>query len=109
MTENDGTTGSSARNRALSARYYEAWNSGDLRIPDEIFAEPFFIHDPGSPVSLVMGPDGVKGRITDYRAAFPDLKIEVEDVVAEGDKVAAGLYAPPISPRLQVSRPQADG
>jgi hypothetical protein len=35
----------------------------------------------GSPVSLVMGPDGVKGRITDYRAAFPDLKIEVEDVV----------------------------
>lgn len=87
MTEDDRMAESSARNRALSTRYYEAWNSADLRIPDEIFAETFFIHDPGSPVTLVMGPDGVKGRITDYRAAFPDLKIEVEDVVAEGDRV----------------------
>lgn len=88
MTEIDGTTGSSTRNRALSSRYYEAWNSGDLAIPDEIFAETFFINDPGSPVPLVMGPNGVKGRMRDYRAAFPDLEIEVEDVVGEGDRVA---------------------
>ena len=79
---------STARNRALSAAYYEAWNGPDLSIPDKIFGRSFVINDPGSPVPLVMGPDGVKGRITDYRAAFPDLEIEVEDVIAEGDRVA---------------------
>ena len=88
MTEANGRTVSTARNRVLSARYYEAWNRADLSIPDQIFAETFLIHDPGSPVPLVMGPDGVKGRIADYRAAFPDLEIKVEDVVGEGDRVA---------------------
>ena len=79
---------STARNRGLSAAYYEAWNGPDLSIPDKIFGQSFVINDPGSPVPLVMGPEGVKGRITDYHAAFPDLEIEVHDVIAEADKVA---------------------
>ena len=74
--------------KSLAARYYEAWNKADLSIPDEIFAPDFRIHDPGSPVKLTMGPDGVKERITKYRTAFPDLPITVEDVVGSGDRVA---------------------
>jgi predicted ester cyclase len=33
------------------------------------------------------GPDGVKQRIVEYCAAFPDLSITVEGMIAEGDTV----------------------
>ena len=75
-------------NKAVSARYYEAWNTRNLTIPEEIFAREFFIHDPASPVSLVQGPEGVVDRIRLYHEAFPDLQIEVGRVLCEGDTVA---------------------
>ena len=73
--------------KELSYRYYKSWNTGDLTIPDQIFSENFTIYDPCSLVPVLMGPQGVKGRIIDYRIAFPDLKIEVEDVIAENTRV----------------------
>jgi predicted ester cyclase len=36
----------------------------------------------------VKGPDGFKQFATMFRNAFPDLHITVEDMIAEGDKVA---------------------
>ena len=67
LTESEGGAVSPPETE-LSAAYYEAWNRSDFSIPDRIFAEFFVINDPGSPVPLVMGPEGVKGRIEDYRA-----------------------------------------
>ena len=77
----------SETNKVLSRRYYEAWNTRNLSIPEEIFSHAFFIHDPASPVPLHQGPEGVKGRIELYHAAFPNLHIAVEDMLAELDKV----------------------
>jgi steroid delta-isomerase-like uncharacterized protein len=34
------------------------------------------------------GPDGVKLDLRELRTAFPDLRIELEDVIAAGDRVA---------------------
>ena len=73
--------------KELSYLYYKSWNTGDLSIPDRIFAENFTIYDPCSLVPVLKGPEGVKGRIIDYRIAFPDLKIEVEDVITETNRV----------------------
>jgi len=35
------------------------------------------------------GTKGVKKRILDFRKAVPDLKVKVDDVLAEGNKVVA--------------------
>jgi steroid delta-isomerase-like uncharacterized protein len=34
------------------------------------------------------GPEGIKRLVAMFRAAFPDLKISAEDMIADGDKVA---------------------
>ncbi len=73
--------------KAIARRYYEAWNNRDLTILDEIFAPTFRIRDVGSPVPVLDGLEGVKQRIRDYCAVFPDLAIHVEDMIAEGDFV----------------------
>ena len=79
---------SGSDNKAVSARYYEAWNKRDFSIPNEIFAREFLIHDPASPVPLTQGPEGVIERIRLYHLAFPDLEIEVKHVLCESDIVA---------------------
>ena len=40
-------------------------------------------------VSALRGPAGFKTLHRAFLAAYPDLKIEVEDTVSEGDKIAA--------------------
>lgn len=37
----------------------------------------------------LQGPDAFKGFHRGYRNAFPDVKIQIADIVAEGDTVAA--------------------
>ena len=73
--------------RQISRRYYDAWNSGDVSLVDEVFAPEFVIHDAASPIVLSMGPAGVKERIRAYRTAMPNLHISIEDVIAENDRV----------------------
>ncbi len=38
---------------------------------------------------LESGREGFKTFVTTFREAFPDLQVTVEDMIAEGDKVAA--------------------
>lgn len=57
---------------------------------DEHVAPDFVRHDPGLPFE-VRGPEGVKHLNSVLLAAFPDLILDVEDEVAEGDKVLMRL------------------
>lgn len=62
----------------------EAFNKGNLDVLDEVCAEGYVDHDP------LMGDqdkEGVKQSIAGYRAAFPDLTLTIEDVMACDDKV----------------------
>jgi steroid delta-isomerase-like uncharacterized protein len=77
----------SAENKALSRRLVEeAFNAGRLDVIDEVVASDFVGHDPSLPEEL-RGPAGVRELIAGYRAAFPDIRITIEDQVAEGDLV----------------------
>jgi steroid delta-isomerase-like uncharacterized protein len=73
--------------RQVSKQYFDAWNSGDTSLVDDVFAPEFVIHDSASPMALTMGPAGVKERIRTYRASMPDLHISIEDVISENDRV----------------------
>jgi steroid delta-isomerase-like uncharacterized protein len=65
----------------------ELWGRGNLAVADQIIAPDYVRHDPGDPFPA-RGPDDVKRIVTMLRAMLPDLTIEVEDLIAEGDKVA---------------------
>jgi steroid delta-isomerase-like uncharacterized protein len=63
-----------------------ALEPGELEVADEIVAPNYVRHDPGDPFPAI-GPADVKRLVTMLREMLPDLRIEVEDIVAEGDKV----------------------
>ncbi len=79
---------SAAENKAVVRRLFDdLYNRGDLDLTEEIIAPDFVQHDPNMPEQL-HGPEAYKGYVSKYRSAFPDLHVEVEDQVAEGDKVS---------------------
>jgi steroid delta-isomerase-like uncharacterized protein len=76
----------SDRAKTLAVRLWEeGWNQGRLDVVDEALAPDGVDHHP------VPGGDfraHLKRVIREFRSAFPDLRAEVEDVVAEGDRLA---------------------
>lgn len=78
----------SNENKAIIYRLIdEVWNQRKLDILDEIVAPDAVIHSPMIP-DLNRGPEGAKQYVRLFWAAFPDLHITTDDMVAEGDKVA---------------------
>src|SRR6516164_8707900 len=77
----------SEKNKAVVRRLFEeVWNKGDLGVADECFAATYTHHDPSTP-DFGHGPEGEKKRATLYRAAFPDLRLMLEDLITEGETV----------------------
>lgn len=78
---------SAADNRALLKRFYdEGWNANDLEVYDELVTEDFVDHQamPGLPP----GREGFKQLNVMFRSAFPDVWVNVEGIIAEGDMVS---------------------
>jgi steroid delta-isomerase-like uncharacterized protein len=78
---------SAKENKAIFRRYVEeGWAKGNVEVSDEVFADRYVAHQPdGSEEER--GPEDVKRFLRQYREAFPDLQITIEDQIAEGDKV----------------------
>ena len=78
---------SSMSNEAIYRRLIEeGFNQGNLAVADELVAPDAPEHQRGGGGD---GPEGVKKTINYLRAAFPDFKITIDEVVASGDKVWA--------------------
>ncbi len=74
-------------NKVLAGRFIEeAWDKGNLSFIDEVVTDDFVYH--GSPPSFPPTREGFKQIVAMSRAAFPDLRIVVEDMIAEENKVA---------------------
>jgi steroid delta-isomerase-like uncharacterized protein len=81
-------TGDDAAHEALVRRWWdEGWNGGDLDALDEVLAPDHVHHWAVGPDTA--GVDAVEGRLGEWRAAFPDLRRTVDDVVVEGERVVA--------------------
>jgi serine phosphatase RsbU (regulator of sigma subunit) len=75
-------------NKASFRRYLEeAWNQSNLEVVDEIF-DRYVSHQPDGSV-LERGPEDVKRFVGEFRSAFPDLRLIIEEQLAEGDKVVS--------------------
>ena len=74
--------------KTLVLRWYEELvNEGKTAVADEIFAPDHVEHAPTLPW-FGSGPAQQKELVVALRLAFPDVDVSVEDVVAEGDRVA---------------------
>lgn len=81
----------SEENKALVRRWFEeVWNQGNAEAIDELLAEDGVIHgllDAGG--NPVQGLPSFHEFHTQFRGAFPDMNVSVEDLICEGDKVVA--------------------
>jgi predicted ester cyclase len=64
----------------------EVVNDGQLDIVDEIVGSDFVMHVAGDP-EPVRGPDGLKEHVQAWRTAFPDLHLDVDAVLIQGNRV----------------------
>ena len=65
----------------------EIWSRGNLAAIPELFSDSFTMHY-GDKVYVLTHEDYRK-MVTTWRTAFPDLKMEVNDIIINGDKAAA--------------------
>ena len=76
-------------NKELVRRFYdEVWRKGNVDVADDVFARDYVRHDLRA-TEAAPGPEGQKQIARAFRAAFPDLRFDVEIVIAEGEYVAA--------------------
>lgn len=81
---------STEENKAVSRRFYEeVINQKNLAAIDEVAGENYVSH--GFPPGLPPGREGLKVFISVFHAAFPDGHLSIDQMIAEGDTVAARL------------------
>jgi steroid delta-isomerase-like uncharacterized protein len=103
-------TSQQAKNKAVAARVFEEiFNQGKFQVADEIYASDFVNHGLHRNFDLQADQAAVHAE----KKAFPDLKMTVDLMVAEGDLVtvvwtfrgtntAAGYGLPPTGARIEL-------
>lgn len=77
------------KNVALVMRLYEeAWNNDNYAVADEIFAPDYIRHDASDPVQGSGEAILQSKRTREVKSLLPDLKLESEVIMADGDMVA---------------------
>jgi len=73
----------------------ESFNEGKFELLDQLIAPDAVSHDPALPARLraLRGPEVQRSIVEMYRAAFPDVRLPVDEVVDVGDKVALRWHA----------------
>jgi steroid delta-isomerase-like uncharacterized protein len=80
----------SEENKELIKRWFEqVWNQKSEAAIDAMFPPDAKCYGFPDPESMLAGPEDFKTIHRNFCGAFPDLTVRVEDVIAEGDRVAA--------------------
>lgn len=73
-------------NKTVVVRFIrDVLNKGGHRAPSELVAADHALH---SLQGDLYGPEGLRIAVTEYRTGFPDLVVDVEEIMADGDWVA---------------------
>jgi predicted ester cyclase len=80
----------SDRNKQIARDYFKAFATQDRAWLDEHVAAHYVRQDPNLPFEVV-GPDGVMQLGDLLLGAFSEIDLDIQDVVAEGDKVLIRL------------------
>jgi predicted ester cyclase len=81
---------SAEENKAVQRRIIEdVINGKDLDAADELFSEGHTLYPESYEVGR--GPEGMRRAFAGLHEEFPDVRVEIEDILAEGDTVAVRL------------------
>ena len=79
---------STEQNKSIVRRWIEeGWNKGNVAVVDQFYTPDVVQHDPGSPAPVTSSA-ALKQYVSVFLTAIPDLHFEIDDLIAEGDKVA---------------------
>ena len=73
-------------NKALVRRYFQVWGKGNLEVVDELTAPDFTFYYPFLQ-RLLHGAEAYKQVVRRIHSGLADPSIDLEEVIAEGDKV----------------------
>jgi steroid delta-isomerase-like uncharacterized protein len=73
-------------NKVIARRFIQIWGAGDLGIIDELASPEFSAYYSSFP-QAIKGGEVYKEPLKMFRSAFPDSNIDIEEEIAEGDKV----------------------
>ncbi len=76
------------RNKELVRNYLAELDAGNRGILREVYSPDLVLHFPGSPP---MGFDDVADMVDSVYTAFPDFTHNIDELLADGDKVIARL------------------
>jgi len=78
-----------AANKALVHEYLErVWNGRDVEALDDFYPSPPLSEQENSAEQQLPSLEDAKEYIRQVQAAFPDLQVVIDDIIAEEDKVA---------------------
>jgi len=77
---------STQENRAIARRFIQVWGKGDLDIIDELAAPSLSVQYPAMP-QVIRGSKAFRKVMENFRSAFPDSDLHIEEEIAEDDKV----------------------
>lgn len=84
-----GCESSDERTKALNIEvvevvFAEVWSKGNIDLIDDLYASEFVGHFPGE---TFHGREGIRSHVIAHRTAFPDWTEEIEDTIAERNRV----------------------
>ena len=74
-------------NKAVAHRFAQVWTAGCQHIVDELAAPDIVVSYP-IPPEPIRGAEAFKAFLTEFISGLPDVTVTVDDMIAEGDKVA---------------------
>ncbi len=75
--------------RQVAHRFYDAMNRGDWEEIRDAVDPDFIDHELDPTMGLPEGREGVEAWMAMLREALPDLRMDVHDLIAEGDRIVA--------------------
>jgi predicted ester cyclase len=94
--------------QAVLDRFLDAYNAGDLDRLDELVTADYVHHNCADELDLAQFKQGARW----IRAGLPDFRVEVEDLIEDGDKVAMrfvgrGTHSGSLAGEAPTSKPVA--
>ena len=81
--------GSEAAKTLVREYFQRLLNQKDVSVCDEMLSSQYTDHD--APPNVPPGPENTKEFVTMFLNEYPDMHIDIEDLIAEGYKVAARI------------------
>ena len=78
---------SAEESKTIVRQFWGVWGEGNVGLVDELLAPDYVNHSPEIP-DQPEGSEGVRAVVDMFRSGMSGLRVVIEDMIAEGDKVA---------------------